>query len=98
MGPPHLVWAVVGAVSRAHAAVVDHLVEALVAVDGGVDGADVLAGRALAVHAHQSLEAHPGVGGIVADEIAVHANPFHPPPPPPPPLPTHGNIVSHLTP
>src|SRR5437588_6172025 len=38
---PDLVGAVVGAVARADAAVVDHLVEAVGAVDGGLDGADL---------------------------------------------------------
>ena len=47
-----LVRAVVAAVAGADAAVVDHLVQALVAVDGGVHRADVLARRVLAVHAH----------------------------------------------
>src|ERR1700682_1974537 len=94
--PPHLVWAVVGAVARAHAAVVDHLVEALVAVDGGVDGADVLAGSALAVHAHKRLEDHAGVGGIVADEIAVDAQPVHLAAAPDALLADDGNIVLRL--
>ena len=75
--PADLVRAVVRAVPRADAPVVDHLVEALVAVDGRVDGAHVLAGRIFAVHAHQRLEDDAGVPGIVAGEVAVDAQPVH---------------------
>src|SRR5205823_3389764 len=46
-----LVGTVVRAVTGADTAVVDHVVEALGAVDGGTDRADQLAGRLLAVHA-----------------------------------------------
>ena len=52
----HLVGTVVGAVARAHAAVVDHGVEAFGGVDGGADGADLFAGRVLAVQAGHGLE------------------------------------------
>ena len=52
---PHLVGAVVRAVPRAHAAVVDHVVQALVAVHGGRHRADHLAGGVLAVHAEHRL-------------------------------------------
>ena len=53
--PADLVRAVVRAVARADAPVVGHLVQALGPVRGGVDRADVLAGRLLAVHAHEGL-------------------------------------------
>ncbi len=52
---PHLVRAVVRAEPRADAAVVDHLVQTILAVDGRVDGADVLARRLLAVLAEHRL-------------------------------------------
>ena len=52
---PHLVRAVVRAVARAHAAVVDHVVQALVAVDRRRHRAHHLAGRVLAVLAHHRL-------------------------------------------
>ncbi len=53
--PPHLVGAVVRAIPRPHAAVVDHVVEAFVAVNRGLHRADVLARRVLAVHAQDRL-------------------------------------------
>src|ERR1019366_3096627 len=73
---PHLVGAVVGAVTRAHAAVVDHVVEAFGAVRGGLHGADQLAGRVLAVHAGDRLVVN---GGIVlfALIIGIDAQPVH---------------------
>src|SRR5256714_9600079 len=46
----NFVRTVVRAVARADAAVVDHVVRAFGAVHGGVDGADALARRVLAVH------------------------------------------------
>src|SRR5947199_3393245 len=75
----HLVRAVVRAVPRAYAAVVDLVVEALVAVDGGGDRADGLARRVLALHAGDRLVVRLqrlrllGVAGVVA----VHADPVH---------------------
>ena len=60
---PHLVGTVVGAVARADAAVVDHLVEAVGAVDGGLDGTDLLARGRLAVHAGHRLEVGRGRRG-----------------------------------
>ena len=61
----HLVRAVVGAVARADAAVVDLLVEALGAVHRGQHRADGLAGRVLAVLAHHRL-VHAARGVAVA--------------------------------
>ncbi len=49
----HLVGAVVRAVARPHAAVVDHVVQAFVAVDGRRDRAHHLARRVLALHARR---------------------------------------------
>src|SRR4029079_3037336 len=74
--PPHLVRAVVAAVAGADAAVVDHLVDALVAVDGGVHRADVLARRGLAVLAGQRLDHQLGIGelalGVSSDAYPLH--------------------------
>src|SRR5258706_5933189 len=56
---PHLVGAVVRAVAGADAAVVDLVVQALVAVHGGGHRADLLARRVLALHARQGLEVGP---------------------------------------
>src|SRR6185437_12541500 len=47
----HFPRAVVGAVSRSDTAVVDHVIQAISAVIGGLDGADQLAGRVFALHA-----------------------------------------------
>ena len=52
---PHLVRAVVRAVARADAAVVDHVVQAFRAVRRGADRADELAGRVLALLARHRL-------------------------------------------
>src|SRR6185295_10610881 len=60
---PHLVGAVVGAVAGAHAAVVDHVVQAFFAVDGGGHRTHDLAGRVLTVHAEDGLVV--GVGARV---------------------------------
>ena len=73
---PHLVGAVVAAVAGADAAVVDHLVQALVAVDGGVDRADVFAGRRLAVHTRERLHDHLGILER-SRVVAVDADPVH---------------------
>src|SRR5262249_48950170 len=73
---PDLVGAVVRAVARAHAAVVDHVVEALGAVGGRRHGADQLAGGVLALHAGHRLEERLGVGRV-APVIAVDAQPVH---------------------
>ena len=83
----HLVGAVVRAIPRADAAVVGHDVEALVVVDGGVDRADRLARRVLALLAGHRLEEHLRVleilrvlriaAGHVGGEIAVDADPVH---------------------
>src|SRR3954471_22135919 len=72
----HLVRAVVAAIPRADAAVVGHLVQSLVAVDGGVDRADVLARRGLAVHAAERLGDHLGILDRPR-EVAVDADPLH---------------------
>src|SRR6185312_2066142 len=71
-----LVGAVLRAVARADAAVVDLCVETIVRVHGGVDRADDLAGRIFALHAGHRLERcfrRIDVAGI----IAVDAQPVH---------------------
>src|SRR5579863_991696 len=73
---PHLVGAVVAAVAGADAAVVDHLVQPLVAVDGGIDRADVLTGRRLAVHAAERLADHLRIVDRPA-EVTIDAEPVH---------------------
>src|SRR4029077_282642 len=47
----YFIGTVIGAIARADAAVVNHLVEAIVIVEGGADRAHHLAGRLLALHA-----------------------------------------------
>src|SRR5580698_1258140 len=53
---PHLVWAVVGTVARAYAAVVHHLVDAVAAVHRGGYRANQLARRVFALHTRHRLE------------------------------------------
>src|SRR5207247_2802290 len=73
---PHLVGAVVRAVARPHAAVVDHVVEPLLTVHGGGHRAHHLAGGVLAVHAEDGLVAGRRAlrGALV---VAVHPDPVH---------------------
>src|SRR4029453_12549220 len=73
---PHLVRAVVRAVARADAAVVDHRVQAFRVVHGGRDRADLLARGVLALHAGHRLERGARVGGL-AGEVGVDAQPRH---------------------
>src|ERR1019366_4998554 len=73
---PHLVGAVVGTIPRAHAAVVDHVVEAFGAVSCSLHGADQLAGRVLAVHARDRLVVDGGIA-LVALIVGIHAYPVH---------------------
>src|ERR1700682_3868189 len=85
----HFVRAIVGAIARADAAVVDHVVQAFGAVHRGADGADLLARRIFALHAGNGLEEGFGigervifigartVGGGAGVVIAVDADPVH---------------------
>src|SRR6202035_3518205 len=73
---PHLVGAVVRAVARPHAAVVDHVVQPLVAVHRGRHRADHLAGGDLALHAGDRLVVGHGVVKAAGD-VAVDAQPVH---------------------
>src|SRR5205823_13842886 len=74
--PTDLVWAIVRAEPGSDAAVVDHLVEAVAAVDGRFDRADVLARRLLTLLAEHRL----CDGGRVARpqrRIPVDPQPVH---------------------
>src|ERR1019366_2278389 len=73
---PHFVGTVVGAVTRAHAPVVDHVVEAFGAVRSGLHGAHQFAGRVLAMHAGHRLVVDRRIA-LVALIIGIHANPVH---------------------
>src|ERR1019366_9200207 len=92
---PHLVGAVVGAIPRAHAAVVDHVVEAFGAVRGGLHGAYQLARRVLAMHAGDGLVVDGGVA-LIALIVGIHAYPVHGAAPSYLVLPHHGDIVFRL--
>src|SRR4051812_26090243 len=76
---PHLVWAVVRAVARADAAVVDHVVQAFRAMRRRADGADQLARRGLALHAGDRLVIRLDRIGVlrVTLEVVVDADPVH---------------------
>src|SRR5204862_1492255 len=76
----HLVGAVVLAIPRTHAAVVDHLIEPFARMDGGGDGAHNLAGRLLAVHAGDGLVVNGRVRRVPL-VVAVHPDPVHLPSP-----------------
>src|SRR5438094_4639488 len=73
---PYLVGAVVGAIPRADAAVVDHFVEALGTMHGGSYRADQLTRRVFAVHARHDFVVHLRVGEA-AFVIRIHTNPVH---------------------
>src|SRR5262249_24112211 len=77
---PHLVGAVVRAVAGADAAGINHVVEAFIAVSGGLDGADDLARGRLAVLAGDWLEV-PALRRVflLADgaEVGADAYPVH---------------------
>src|SRR5271163_1012715 len=104
----HFVGAVVGAIPRADAAVVDHVVEAFGAVYGGTDGANLLAGRVFALLAGDGLEEGfgirerivilaAGIAGFGLDfVVAVDANPVHFAPAHHLVLANDGNIVFRL--
>ncbi len=74
--PPHLVGAVVRAVARADAAVVDHLVEPVGAVCRCVDGAHRFTWSAVTVLAHHRLVTDDGIVRV-AVLVAVDTNPVH---------------------
>src|SRR5690606_20370961 len=92
---PDLVGAVIGAEPRADAAVVDHLVEPIRAVHGGVDRANVFAGRHLAVLAEHRLRQ---VLRLLAlpQVVAIDPQPVHGPVFAAVGLADHGNVVFRL--
>ncbi len=73
---PHLVRAVVGTVPRTDAAVVDHVVQAFLAVDRRGDRADLFARRILAVMTRHRLMHRLGIVQLAA-EVPVDAQPMH---------------------
>jgi len=75
--PAHLVRAVVRAVARPDAAVVGHVVQALGAVRRRVDRAHVSRRGLFALHARDGLEGHLRRVRVVADVVAVDADPVH---------------------
>src|SRR5262249_55665014 len=89
---PDLVGTVVRAVARADAAVVDHVVEALAAVHGGIHRAHDLARRVFAVHARHRLV--DDLGGVERPAgRAIDPDPGHPVPAQHLVAPDHGNVV-----
>src|ERR1039458_7244092 len=72
----HFVGTVVGAVAGADATVINHVVEALARVTGGLHGADQLAGGVLALHARDGLIIDLGIGDF-ALVVTVDAQPVH---------------------
>src|SRR5208283_3745120 len=73
--PTDLVRAIGLAKARADAAIVNLHIEPLAVMNGGLDGADRLARRLLAMHAGNRLEADPPVGP--AQFIGVDPQPVH---------------------
>src|SRR5262249_13916346 len=71
---PYLVRAIIGAVARADAAVVHHIVQAFSAVQGGANRANQFAGRVFALHTWNRLEERLGIVAV-ALIVGVHANP-----------------------
>ena len=72
----HFVGTIVRAVAGADAAVVDHVVQPLIAVRRRTHGTNQLAGRVLALHAWHRLMIHLGIVQL-AFVIAIDANPVH---------------------
>ena len=74
----HLVRAVVAAVARTDAAVVDHVVQAIHVMDGGCHRAHLLARCVLAVHARHRLHAvRIRLRCSATLEVPVNTNPVH---------------------
>src|SRR5215469_10871491 len=93
--PPYFVRAVVRAVARAHAAVVDHVIQAFRTVVGGLHRADQLAGRVLALHAGHRLVVNLGIVEA-AVVVAVDTQPVHGPAAAHLVFAHHGDIVFRL--
>src|SRR5207253_8912778 len=88
--------AVVRAVPRADAAVVDHLVQTFGTVDRGPDRTHQFAGRVLALHAEHHFVVGFGVLEAAA-EVGVDADPVHFPARIDLVFADHGNVVLSLT-
>src|SRR5262249_22210940 len=73
----HLVRAIVGTVARADAAVVDHVVETIGAMDRGYDGAHQLTGSVFALHTGDGLDKGPRAVDIVSGKVTVDPEPVH---------------------
>src|SRR5581483_3696768 len=73
---PHLVRAIVRAVAGAHAAVVDHIIQAFGAVRGSLHRTYQLAGSVFALHTGHRLVVENRIVEV-AGVIRVHANPVH---------------------
>ena len=93
---PYLVRAVVRAVACAHAAVIDHHVQAFRRVHRCAHRANLLARSVLAVLAGHGLEVRPR-RGQVAFKISVDAQPLHIAPDPHLLFAHHGNVVLGIT-
>ena len=93
--PPDFVRAVVRAIARADAAVVDLRVEPFVVVDGGVDRADRLARRGVALLAEQRQESQPP--GILVVAVRDDPQPGHLPAAADLLLADHGHVVLRVT-
>src|SRR5207245_1929324 len=73
---PDLIRTIVRAVARAHAAVVDHVIQAFARVVGGAYGTNHFAGCVLALHAGHRLEERLGIIAV-ALVVGVNPNPVH---------------------
>src|SRR5581483_4846008 len=73
--PPHFVWTVIGTVARAHAAVINHVIQAFSAVCCSAYGAYRLAWRIFALHAWDRLEVHSRICDV-AFVVSVNADPL----------------------
>jgi len=72
----HLVGTVIRAITRAHAAVVDHLVEPFGSMHRGANRAYLFAGRIFTVLTGHGLEVGARAGQV-AFKIGIHAEPLH---------------------
>ncbi len=92
---PHFVRAIVGTVARAHAAVVNHVIQAFAAVHGRTHRADHFAGSVLALLARHRLEVGFGIVAV-ALVVGVNAQPVHVPAEDGLFLADHGDVVLGL--
>src|SRR5207248_6359518 len=73
---PHLVGTVIRAIPRAHAAVIDHLVQAFGTVHGCNHRTNQFTGRVLAMHTGHRFVVNLGVGHLTF-VIGIHTDPVH---------------------